>query len=61
MLAIQRKLKSSKTIGIGLTIMKKIVEICDGNIWPGSEPGHGTTFFFTLAAELSKLELQNVN
>jgi len=59
--AIEPNLKSSKTIGISLTIMKKIVEICDGNIWSGSEPGHGTTFSFTLPAELSKLELQNIN
>ncbi|GGD11737.1 sensor histidine kinase [Hyunsoonleella pacifica] len=40
--------KSKDSSGIGLSIVKKIVDLHEGDIWLESESKKGTTFFFTL-------------
>ena len=34
--------------GIGLSIVKKIIDLYEGEVWLESTPGEGTTFYFTI-------------
>ncbi|WP_159951017.1 PAS domain-containing sensor histidine kinase [Polaribacter septentrionalilitoris] len=46
--------KREDSSGIGLSIVRKIIDLYQGDIWLESEPNVGTTFYFTLKKELNE-------
>ena len=46
-----------ESTGIGLSVVKRIVEKYSGKIWVESQPDVGSTFYFTLRKE--KIEVNN--
>ena len=42
------EIEYSNSTGVGLTIVKSVIDVHDGQIWLESEPNMGTTFYFKI-------------
>jgi len=45
-----------ESTGIGLTVVKKIVELNGGKVWLESQVGRGSTFYFTIPKTIKEVE-----
>jgi PAS domain S-box-containing protein len=48
-----------ESTGVGLTVVKKIVEMYEGRVWLESKVGEGSTFFFTLPKQMKESETKD--
>jgi PAS domain S-box-containing protein len=54
------KINSNGGSGLGLSIAKGYLDLLDGKIWTESQPGKGSTFYFTLPFENAIKQLSKV-